>query len=188
MNWTINQILFDFEYFLFLEKKKTKNNKAYYMNLRHTFAVWLKERHIQQKSNKSDVLYSYMAVCCLFDWTIHNSSSVYNLTKTFHTFVKCYYKDSSSISTPQKWDNLDPESFHKSALPFFDHIEILLQKYIFLKAKLTFRWCLNLKALPQSAHLNLRKFADSSCEIMCLCNRYTLAKSFLHILHLCKNK
>ena len=44
---------------------------------------------------------------------------------------------------------------------------------------LTLRWCLNLKAFPQSMHLNLLRSADSSWEIMCLWRRYTLAKSLL---------
>lgn len=35
----------------------------------------------------------------------------------------------------------------------------------------TLRWCLNLKAFPQSEHLNRLNTADSSWEIMCLWSR-----------------
>ena len=50
----------------------------------------------------------------------------------------------------------------------------------------TLRWCLNLKAFPQSAHLNLLRTADSSWEIMWRWSRYTFANFFLHTLQVWK--
>ncbi len=50
----------------------------------------------------------------------------------------------------------------------------------------TLRWCLNLKALPQSEHLNRLRIADSSWEIMWRWRRYTLAKRLEQILQIWK--
>lgn len=50
---------------------------------------------------------------------------------------------------------------------------------------ITLRWCLNLKALSHSGHLNLRSTALSSWLIMWRCSRYTLANVLWHTLQDC---
>jgi hypothetical protein len=51
---------------------------------------------------------------------------------------------------------------------------------------ITFKWCLNLNALSHSEHLNFRKSADSSWDIIWRCKRYTLANVLWHNRQHCK--
>ena len=49
----------------------------------------------------------------------------------------------------------------------------------------SFKWCLNLNALPHCSHLNLRRSVLSSWLIIWRCSLYTLANVFLQTLHVC---